>query len=361
MQLARWAIPVFHTRNMRNRRGFFRRIVHNVSLGSCVIGVIACSKAPEPTPQESLPKIKLKVVALTSQLAELAREIGGSAVEVELILNTQSSLAKPPAEGAQKPPWQPNPFAWQPRATDLFALQTAHLVLLNGLGLEKSLEGQEEKLRKQGVIVVVAGDAVPKEERLSMPGDANSLDPTFWNSPRLWKHAIAAVTAGMKQLVAPEAADYFEFRANPILARMDRLMDWSKERLATARLPGHRFILTSHDALRYFTKEFGIEAKAMWDVHGGLLPTPRAELDAWLGQHGVTDLIPDIALNTTALEELLIEHQLKSSKPICSIYLDRPGTSQLGLLEAFDIGTYEGAFKAMIRVMEKSLGSASDE
>ena len=139
----------------------------------------ACSPPPPPTPQELLPAKKFRIIALTTQLAELAREIGGEAVIVECPITEQVGVSPPSLEELSaatklktvdkprkldKPAWNANPFTWEPDAGDFFSFQTAHMVLLNGLGVEKYLDNEIENLRQHGVLVIAVGDAVPADE-----------------------------------------------------------------------------------------------------------------------------------------------------------------------------------------------------
>ncbi len=333
----------------------------------------ACSPPPPPTPQELLPAKKFKIIALTTQLAELAREIGGEAVIVECPITAQAAVASPavgelPAEPPQgklqkpsrleKPPWNANPYSWTPNAGDLFSFQTAHMVLLNGLGVEKYLDKEIENLEQHGVMVIAVGDALPIDEIIMQPGEEKAPHALFHNSPRLWKYAVTAVAEGLKQLVSPEAAPYFEARANPVLDRMDRLMEWSRQRLDVLRSQDRTFFLSSHDSLAYFCREFGMEGRAIVKADGGPLAFDKEELDQWLTQHDVNEFMPDIAATKDFVVETLKDNKLQWADPICSIYLNRPGTIRLGLLETYDTGTYDGAFRAMVRVFERKGGKS---
>ena len=333
----------------------------------------ACSPPPPPTPQELLPAKKFRIIALTTQLAELAREIGGEAVIVECPITEQVGVSPPSLEELSaatklktvdkprkldKPAWNANPFTWEPNAGDFFSFQTAHVVLLNGLGVEKYLDERIDNLRQHGVLVIVVGDAVPADELIMQAGEGKVPHALFFNSPRLWKYAVTAVAEGLKQLVTPEAAPYFEARANPVLDRMDRLMGWTREKLDVLRSQNRTCFLSSHDSLAYFCREFGMEGRAMVRADGGALDIDKAELDEWLAKQEVADFMPDIAASKDFVVETLKDNKLQWADPICSIYLNRPGTMRLGLLETYDTGTYDGAFRAMVRVFERKGGKS---
>lgn len=316
----------------------------------------SCSKPMAPTPEDYLPQKQFKVVASTVHLAELAKELGGDVVSVECLLAPTQTMPKTANATEEPVPWNPNPFQFQARASDVFAMQTAHLVILNGLGLEKSLEAKIPEMRKQGVVVVVVGDIIPKEEIIPLRVKPDQPDPCIWNSPRMWKYAVQAITKGLTELVPPEAAPYFENRAHPVTDRMDRHMKWAEEKMANFNPRGNRYLLTTHDTLQYFSRDFGIETLAILSADGIQIPLQEVALREWMAKNRVTDFIPDRLANFEMVEEVSVKLELLKSNVIHSIMPARPGTKELGLLESFDVGTYDGCFGHLIRVVERRLG-----
>jgi zinc/manganese transport system substrate-binding protein len=338
-----------------------------------LVSVTSCSKTPQSEVNEYVPDKdkQYKVIVSSMLLAELVVQLGGDAVSVECLGVSKDSLAakisKPPtspvtpaaldptAEPEVKPVWAPNPFKLQLRANDLFTMQTAHLVILNGLGVEKQLEPQVEKLRAKGVVVEVIGDAIPEDQRLKLPD--GTLDPCYWNSPKMMLHAIDAVTAGL-QKIAPEAAMYFSNLNAPVMDKMKRLAVWGEDKLSQSRPPGKRFLFTSHNSLGYFGRDYGVETRSLWNTADGAeLAQTDPELIAWLEKNQVSDFVLDISTPAT-FSALDLKHKfhVNSTIPVYTIYPDRPGTVQLGKLERLDVGTYEGAFQQLIRVVERKLG-----
>ncbi len=322
-----------------------------------LLQLTSCGKPPEPVPADYLPTTKFKVITTSVQLAELATQVGGDAVTVECVALTNPSSA-PHQASTEAAAWAPNPFKLNLRAADLFAMQTAHLVLMNGLGTEGKIEAEAAKLRTQGVTVVIVGDAIPADARLTLPD--GSTDPCYWNSPLMWKYAVTAVTKGLQQLVRPEAADYFEYRAQPIMDRLNRLITWTNEKLDASKPKGQRFLLSTHNTLGYFARDFGLETRALWNAaDGALLIKDDAELLGWLEKNKVSDLLRDFSCpRNEILDDFSVKFGIFATKPIYSIYPDRPGTNQLGKMEKIDVGTYEGAIRQFVRVIENRLGGS---
>lgn len=317
-----------------------------------------------PLVEDLLPQAKLKVVTTTVQLAELARDIGGDAVMVECLLEPvvpetdgkkPSKPGAPPPSPGSLPPWNPNPFGWTLSASNLLSMKSAHLVLVNGLGLEGRLESQVKEIRDHGVVVVVVGASIPKEDVLPLRGQKDVPDPCIWNSPRLWKHAVSAVSEGLGNLVRAEARPYFERRAHPISDRLQRLETWVEERFAKNNPKGKRFALVSHDSMQYFARDFGIELRALWTTTGEPLAGEEEELRSWLKQNEVKDFVPDVVAPTLTMTEAAQHYGLLKTLPIYSIMPGRPGQMELGLIETCDIGTTEGRIRHMARVFERRL------
>jgi ABC-type Zn uptake system ZnuABC Zn-binding protein ZnuA len=321
------------------------------------IALSSCSKPPEPTAEDFLPSQKFKVVASTIQLAQLVQEIGGDTVVVEC-LTAPKIWREVPAklEDGTYPVWNPNPFLWKPRASDLFDIQTSHLVVINGLGLERAMASQIPQLEKEGVVLVDVGASLDPAEILTLRHDPSQPDPTIWNSPRLWKQAAIAVAAGLKKLVPPEAGPYYDRRAHTVEDRLTRLIAWTEEKLSATAPKGERYILTSLDTLQYFARDFGIEAKAIWTAQGEPLQIPADELSTWLKDHQVIHILPDYLTPADAINEVIDKLGVIKQKTIYTVIPDRPGTKQMGLLETHDVNTHEGTFRALVRTMERRLG-----
>ncbi len=348
---------------------------HRFWLVGVAFVLAACDQPPPPAPESFLPENKLKVVVTTSQLAELARQVGGEAVNVECLMApktqppTKSAEPKPDSAGAppkdeEKPvaaeapaelPWNPNPYAWQITASDIFTMRTASVVLVNGLGLEQDIEPHLLKLREEGISAVSIGAALPPEEIIRPSGPSGTPDPHIWNSPRLWQMAAEAVANAMKAAVRPEAGPYFDTRAHQVQVGLIRTMEWTKERLSS-RPVDQRALLTTHDTLRYFGRDFGVETRAIWHANGQPIEQTNLDLENWLDAKGIADLVPENAAPADVVSEVAVHFRLGRSPAIHTLMLGKPGTQQLGLLEAFDIGTLDGAFRSFIRTVERRLG-----
>ena len=182
-----------------------------------------------------------KVASLHPMLSDMARQVGGDAVEVVNLFPENGEL-----------------HAFEPTAGDLAAAAGAQLVLACGKGVEPYLEDLQDSLPARTRIVEL-GNAVPE---VYLPG-SKVADPHWWNSPTAMKRASRALRAALEQ-AEPGNKEQFANGQRAYAAQMDALV--RETRLAFARIPQEKRVLVcSHAAMSHFCKDFGFTALA---VHG---------------------------------------------------------------------------------------------
>ena len=181
----------------------------------------------------------LTVAALGTILADIAKNVGGDHVQVV-------ELIKPGTD----------PHSYEPTPSDIKKISNAQLVLASGLGIEPYLE----KLRTSvgPTRFLIAGDSV---KTISCESDEHGhshgepvADPHWW-------HSISNVEIVSRQIcnafssANPEAKREYEANTKIFIEKLEALSKWS--RLQVARLPkSQRMLVTSHDALGYFAKDY---------------------------------------------------------------------------------------------------------
>jgi ABC-type Zn uptake system ZnuABC Zn-binding protein ZnuA len=181
------------------------------------------------------------VVATTTQVADLARNVAGSRAEVRALLRPNS-----------------DPHDYEPRPSDAVAIGKAMLVLRSGGDLDGWLEDLVES---------AGGDA--KVLTLTDAVRARGEDPHWWQDPRNAERAIRSIAAGLAA-EDPEGRDVYSRNVRAYLARL-RVLDESVAR-CIERLPrAQRRLVTTHDSLGYFAARYGIR------VVGALIPSLSTE------------------------------------------------------------------------------------
>ncbi|WP_436534700.1 metal ABC transporter substrate-binding protein [Actinoplanes sp. HUAS TT8] len=210
----------------------------------------------------------LAVVATTPEVADFVRNIGGSDVTVTQII-------KPNVD----------PHEYEPTPADLQAISTAKVVVKNGVGLEKWLDGTITSAGFKGT-VVDSSQGVPLRKG-EEEGEEN--DPHIWHDPR---NAKIMVTNIEKALAAadPAKAGTFEANLTTYAAAIDKL-DADNE-AAYAKLPANdRKLVTNHDAFGYYVQRYNLE------FVGSVIPS--MDTSAELSAKQLTDLVAKIKATGT--------------------------------------------------------------
>ena len=204
------------------------QLVFRVFVLNVVTGVLLVS---------STAAAEVRVVATTTVVADLVRQVGGERVSVESLM----------ADGVD-----PHSYRATPRDAD--RLLRADVIVASGLHLEGKLAQLLERLSRRRNVVAVA-EAVPEAKLL--PIGNGLFDPHVWFDAALWSHGPAVVAEALAKLDAAGAAGYQQ-RAEAYAARLQRLDAEVRARLAG--IPAaRRVLITAHDAFRYFGRAYGLE------------------------------------------------------------------------------------------------------
>jgi len=200
-----------------------RRCFFAASLVALPLPVLAQSTAPRP----------LRVVASFSILADMAREIGGSAVEVAALVGPDSDA-----------------HVFQPSPADARRLANAELVVVNGLAFEGWMDRLVRSSGYRGP-VVVASDGVPVRRMGRAP------DPHAWQDLANAQRYAANLRDAMTRARPAFAGEIGQHCASYI----ERLQALDREiRARFDAMPReHRRVISSHDAFGYFGAAYGIE------------------------------------------------------------------------------------------------------
>ena len=188
-----------------------------------------------------------RVVATTTQVGDLVREVGGDRVDLTTILKPNT-----------------DPHEYEPRPSDVKAVADADLVFRSGGHLddwtadliEDSGSGARVIDLSQDLPVRLYGD----DDHEHGSGDAHAsedLDPHWWQDPVNVRFASARITSRLSE-VNPEATGYYDGRLRRFANQVRNLTD--RTAACVRRVPAdQRKIVTDHDAFAYFTNRFGIE------------------------------------------------------------------------------------------------------
>jgi manganese/zinc/iron transport system substrate-binding protein len=212
-----------------------------VPLAALAAGCGPASSAVSPAGARSLPagdeSRGPRVVATTTVVADLVRQVGGDRVAVECLM----------APGI-------DPHSYKPTPRDADRLAGADLVVASGLHLEGKLAGILERLGERRPVAIAAA-SLPDEELIAVGGGMH--DPHVWFDPKLWSRCAPVVAEALSR-IDPAAAEGYRQRAAAYARRLRDLDERLRARIA-AIPPDRRVLVTAHDAFRYFGRAYGLE------------------------------------------------------------------------------------------------------
>ena len=256
------------------------------------------------------------VVATTTQAADLARNVGAENVEVVGLLAPNS-----------------DPHEYEVRPRDLEVLARADLVVRSGGDLDEWL----------GEAIEGAGGEAPA---LAL-GDhvrASEDDPHWWQDPRNATRSAAAIERSLSE-VDPARADAYAAAAGRYTARLQRLD--RAVAACMAKVPAaQRKLVTTHDALGYYARRYGIE------VIGAVIPSlstsgqpsagETAELVRTIRDEDVKAIFAESSVDAKVEQAIARETGATVGRPLWADTLGPPGSEG---------ATYAGSIAANTRAL----------
>jgi len=189
-----------------------------------VLAAAGCTQTAIAKP----PPGTIAVVATTTQMQDLVRNVGGGRVHVVGILHPNV-----------------DPHDFEPTPSTVVALTGAKLVVESGVGLDAWA----------GQLVASAGTSAPVFDaaaHLPIRGD----DPHWWGDPTLVERAATALARRLGEVDPGHRAAYARNGARYV--RQVARMDAENRRLVATVPPADRKLVTNHDAFGYLAAHYGI-------------------------------------------------------------------------------------------------------
>ena len=205
--------------------------------------VLLLASACGSTAAVTAPPGTITVVATTTQMQDLVRNVGGARVHVVGIL-------------------RPNvdPHEFEPTPSTAVALTAARLVVESGVGLDAWADQLVDSAGTSAP-VFVASAGLPLRE-----GDASESagDPHWWGDPVLFERAATALGRRLGEVDPGHRAAYARNAARYV-GRI-KAMDAANGRLIATVPVAQRKLVTNHDAFGYLAAHYGIR------VVGSVIP-----------------------------------------------------------------------------------------
>lgn len=237
---------------------------------------------------------ELRILCSTAQVGDLVAEIGGVRVKTWVLI--QGDL---------------DPHSYELVKGDDEKLIHADCIFFNGLNLEHgaSLSSFLRSSQKS----VALGDKIRDMHPEIILKRGEVVDPHLWMDISVWKQCVPPI---LDRLVSmdPEGASYYQERALALTAEMDRVHQEIKDKLR--QIPAHkRYLLTSHDAFRYFTRGYLAEDEEIdWQKRfaapeglapdGQLSPVDIQRMIDYLREHRISVLFPESNVSRDSIKKI---------------------------------------------------------
>ena len=253
----------------------------------------------------------LTVASLSTIATDLALNVGGAHVRVEPIIRAGI-----------------DPHEFEPTPADVKKVSDANLVLFTGKGIEGYLTKLEEAAGGSARFVDL-GRTIPS---LSMTEEGHKVeDPHWWHSVENMKRATREVAAIFGRADPSHAADY-ERNATASLQSLDELERWIRVKVASLP-PDRRKLVTSHDALQYFAKDYGFTILPVKGISTGEEPSSMhtKELIGIIRRERVKAVFFESIENPQALRQISEETGAKTG---LMLYVDGLGDTEAKTYDA---------------------------
>ncbi|TFD29722.1 zinc ABC transporter substrate-binding protein [Cryobacterium cryoconiti] len=299
---------------------------------------------------------ELQVVATTTQVADLTRNVVGDTEGVSL-----TQLIQP----------NQSAHSYDPSVADLTALGNADVLVINGVGLEEWLDDAISASGFDGVTIdsdmgieiqdVAAGDEHADEENhaddTTETDDAEHAheggNPHIWTDVSNAETMVGTIAAGLAD-AKPDLATAFDANAAAYTGRLTQLDEWIRANI-DAVPADQRLFVSNHDAFGYFT--------AAYDVTyvGSIIPSfddnaepSAAAIDALVAaiqETGVKAVFSEASISPKAADTIAAEAGVTVYSGDDALYSDSLGKA------GSDGATYIGSQLHNVTLMLESWGA----
>lgn len=295
-----------------------------------ILALVCCAACSWST------EMRMPVIATTTILADITRQVGGDRVVV-------TSLLRPGADA----------HAFQPTPADLARVAAAMVVVENGLGLEGWLADliggsgfRGPRIVASAGITPLFGSACTHADHDHAGHDQTAIDPHAWQDLTNGIRYAQNIRDGLTRADAAGAADYSAW-CEAYCGQLRVLDSWVRRQIGT--IPAEaRVLVTSHAALAYYGRAYGLEVHAVEGLTSGQEPDPRqlaTLIDLVRGRRLGAVFVENVA-NPTAVERLAREAGTVTGGRLVSDGLDLPDQPS---------GTYIGMFLVNTRAIVRGL------
>lgn len=189
---------------------------------------------------------KVNIVATTTMLGDLSKQIGGDKVSVTTLMGVGV-----------------DPHLYAPKASDTNALIKSDFIVYGGLHLEGKMVDVLDQLSNEKASLN-SGEVLALNDGRFLLDSKENIDPHIWFNVENW---IIIANSLIQKLSTFDSlnAEYYHERGNSYIQSLQELHQWILTKVS--EIPEEkRILVTAHDAFRYFADAYGFEVEAVQGI-----------------------------------------------------------------------------------------------
>ena len=226
------------------------RAAVGLAVGSLLVACTTGSGASPVNSQGDAPG-RIDVVTTTTVFADLVKHVGGDRVNVTSLVPKGGEV-----------------HTFEPRPSDLTALERAKVVFMNGVGLDDWMTRMLQQTATNAPVIRL-GENLPGVTYIT--GDEGP-NPHLWMNVAYARMYVGRIADALSA-AEPAAASVFATNAKAYDAQLATLDGWVRDRIGT--IPAdHRRLVSFHDAFPYYDQAYGLT------IVGVVVPAPGQDPSA---------------------------------------------------------------------------------
>lgn len=197
--------------------------------------IVILSSCAQPIAPQSAQTGDLVVLATTTVLADIARNVAGDRVSVDSLI-----------------PFGMDPHSYQPIPADVVKISKSTVMIVNGLEYEQFLSPLLQSAGGQRLMITASSGLEPRQMQ---EAGRTVTDPHMWLDPNRVVKYVENIRDGLSQ-ADPGRAETYKSNAHAYIAKLKDLDSWIKDQVKQIP-PQQRLLVTNHESLGYFSERYG--------------------------------------------------------------------------------------------------------
>ncbi len=298
------------------------------------IGFVGCGNQAAKTSFIQTQRLNVnlpQVVATTSILCDLAKQIAGKTINLTCLISPGT-----------------DPHLYQPTPSDRQAIERANLILYNGYNFEPRLIEIIRETKNSAPKIAVAQLALTQPQQFQQ-GGKRVTDPHIWHDAKNAIKMVEVINRNLEKL-APSNVKSYNGKTKKIKNELTKLDNWIKLRVNSIPT-NQRKLVTTHDGLGYYANAYGLSlAGSLQGINTEQQHTDRRikNLVTNIQEAKVQTIFAETTINPKLIQSVAREANVKVSKR--ELYVDELGEPKS------EAGTYQKMMVANTRTIVEGLG-----